>query len=240
MNIAENQTVGSIVAQDYRTASVFQKNGIDFCCKGGQTIDEVCTKKGIDKSSLLASINHTISMDNSGFIDYNMWPLENLITYIEEKHHAYVVTQTPVLLQFLNKLCKVHGERHPELFEINAEFNHVAEELAAHMNKEEVILFPFIRKMANAKTNNDQILSPGFGTVQNPITMMKNEHEVEGDRFVKIAELSNNYQTPADGCTTYRVAYQMLKDFEDDLHKHIHLENNILFPKSIELESTLA
>ncbi len=236
----KNQTVGSTVALDYRTASVFQKYGIDFCCKGGQTIDEVCSKKGIDKDTLIAEINKAVLADNLSLNDYNSWALDKLATYIEEKHHSYVVAQTPVLLQFLNKLCKVHGARHPELFEIYAEFNFVAEELAMHMKKEEVILFPYIKKMAAANRNQEKLSTPGFGTVQNPINMMMHEHSVEGERLAKISELSSGYTPPADGCTTYRVAFQMLKDFELDLHMHIHLENNILFPKSIELEKSLS
>lgn len=240
MKATEIQTVGSTVALDYRTASVFQKYGIDFCCKGGQTIDEACQKKGIDKDSLLAEINKAVFADNSLSDDYNSWPLDKLADYIERKHHSYVTEQIPVLLQFLDKLCRVHGERHPELYEINAEFKNVAEELSLHMKKEELILFPQIKKMAAAKLNNEKYFQPGFGTVLNPINMMISEHNTEGDRLGRIAGLSNDYTAPADGCTTYRIAFQMLKDFESDLHMHIHLENNILFPKSVELENSLS
>lgn len=240
METLESKTVGSTVALDYRTASVFQKYGIDFCCKGGQTIEEACKKKGIEKTSLISEIEKAINSDNRPAEDFNAWPLDKLANYIEQKHHRYVSEQTPVLLQFLDKLCKVHGSRHPELFEINEEFNHVAGELAMHMKKEELILFPNIKQMVRIKMNNANYYQPEFSTVKNPIDMMMSEHSIEGDRFVKIASLSNSYTPPADGCTTYRVAFQMLKDFESDLHMHIHLENNILFPKSIDLEKTLS
>ena len=138
--------------------------------------------------------------------------------------------------QFLDKLCKVHGDRHPELFEINAIFNESARDLAAHLKKEELVLFPFIKQMVKAKISGEDVLQPHFGTVENPVNMMMHEHTTEGERFEKIAQLTHNYAPPADACNTYRVTFAMLQDFENDLHKHIHLENNILFPKSIKLE----
>ena len=140
------------------------------------------------------------------------------------------------MLQFLDKLSRVHGANHPELLEINELFIGCAGELAQHMKKEELMLFPFIKKMAKASLTEEPIVKPQFGTVKNPIAMMMEEHEAEGDRFVKIAALTNNYTPPADGCSTFRVTYAMLADFEQDLHKHIHLENNILFPSAMLLE----
>jgi regulator of cell morphogenesis and NO signaling len=124
------------------------------------------------------------------------------------------------------------------LFEINRLFLESAQDLGAHMKKEELILFPFIRKMVAAKRSGEVLVQPHFGTVENPVAMMKDEHEAEGDRFEKISELTNGYQFPVDACGTYQVTFRMLEDFENDLHKHIHLENNILFPKAIELEKT--
>ncbi|MCB0423860.1 MAG: hemerythrin domain-containing protein, partial [Mangrovimonas sp.] len=131
---------------------------------------------------------------------------------------------------------KVHGQRHPELFEVNELFIASAGELAAHMKKEELILFPFIKELVKAKLDSHKVSQPSFGTVENPIAMMMNEHDNEGERFRQIAKLTNNYQPPADACNTYRVTYAMLEEFEKDLHLHIHLENNILFPKTINLE----
>jgi regulator of cell morphogenesis and NO signaling len=150
-----------------------------------------------------------------------------------------VEEKLPILKQYLHKLCQVHGERHPELFEINEEFSQSAGELAAHMKKEEFILFPHIRKMVMTRKDKTQLDVPNFGTVQNPVQMMMDEHTTEGDRFEKIAMLSNKYTPPADGCNTYRVTYALLNEFEEDLHLHIHLENNILFPKAIEMEREL-
>ncbi|MBR9757222.1 MAG: iron-sulfur cluster repair di-iron protein [Algicola sp.] len=228
--------IGSFVAEDYRTAAVFSKYGIDFCCKGHRTIEDVCEKKAIDTDQLLEQLQAAMSSQNGESIDYKSWPLDLLAEYIEKKHHRYVEEKVPVLTQFLAKLCKVHGDRHPELFEINELFNASAGELAAHMKKEELILFPFVKKMVKATIDGQPIEAPGFGTVENPIAMMMEEHDNEGERFRKIAALTNNYNPPADACNTYRVTFAMLDEFEKDLHLHIHLENNILFPKAAKME----
>lgn len=140
------------------------------------------------------------------------------------------------MIPYLNKLCKVHGENHPELFEITKELKESAEEFGGHMEKEENVLFPFIRKLVQAKQENSKMEKPHFGTVENPVAMMMLDHEAEGERFRKIADLSNNYTPPEDACNTYRVSFALLNEFEQDLHLHIHLENNILFPKAIALE----
>lgn len=228
--------IGEFVAQDYRSASVFSKYGIDFCCKGHRTIEEVCAKKQIDPNELLESLNDVMNTGTGESIDYKSWPLDLLAEYVEKKHHRYVEEKTPALRQFLDKLCKVHGNRHPELFEINELFIASSGELASHMKKEELMLFPFIKKMVKASIDGQAIEAPGFGTVQNPIAMMMEEHDNEGERFRQIAELTNNYNPPADACNTYRVTFAMLDEFEKDLHLHIHLENNILFPKAAQLE----
>lgn len=236
METLEKITIGEYVAKDFRTAAIFSKYGIDFCCKGNRTIEEACEKKGVDTDQLMDQINTVLATKNDSAIDFKTWPLDLLADYIEKTHHRYVEEKTQILLPFLDKLCKVHGANHPELFEINELFIGCAGELAQHMKKEELMLFPFIKKMAKAALTDGKIVKPQFGTVKNPIAMMMQEHETEGDRFVKIAALTNNYTPPADGCSTFRVTYAMLADFEQDLHKHIHLENNILFPSAMLLE----
>lgn len=238
MGTLDKKTIGEYVAQDFRTAALFSKYGIDFCCKGNRTIEEVCEKKEVTPEDLLNQITEILATKNDSGIDFKAWPLDLLADYIEKTHHRYVEEKIPVLLQFLDKLCKVHGASHPELFEINELFKGCAGELTQHMKKEELILFPFIKKMVKATISDELIEQPHFGTVNNPIAMMMAEHEAEGDRFVKIATLTNNYTPPADACNTYKVTFSMLNDFEQDLHKHIHLENNILFPKAAALETT--
>lgn len=239
MNILQDQIIGELVAQDYRTASVFKKHGIDFCCQGNRTINDACENKSINTNLVLSDLEEIAHVKEGSAMDYQSWPLDLLADYIEKKHHRYVEEKSTEIKPYLNKICEVHGAHHPELFEIRDHFNASAGILAQHMKKEELVLFPFIRKMVKAKQAGTKIEAPGFGTIENPIRNMEAEHTIEGDRFKKIEELSNQYTPPADACNTYRVTIALLKEFEEDLHKHIHLENNILFPKSIKLEKEL-
>ena len=235
--LTKEQTIGEIVAKDFKAAQVFRKYKIDFCCKGNRTIEAACENKKFTPEEIFADLELLVDK-KSGGIDYNSWPLDLLADYVEKTHHAYVEENIPVIVQYLNKLCKVHGERHPELFKIYELFRGSSTDLVAHMKKEELILFPFIKKMIANKASGETLETPHFGTVENPVRMMKQDHAVEGERFQKIAELTNNYQCPSDGCGTFQVAYKMLEDFEKDLHQHIHIENNILFPKAVLLEKT--
>jgi len=239
MNIQEDQIIGELVANDYRTASVFKKYGIDFCCQGNRTINDACKAKKIDEKSVVGDLNNLIRSKSEGAIDFQSWPIDLLADYIEKKHHRYVEEKSIEIKPYLDKICRVHGERHPELLEIKDYFYATAGELAMHMKKEELMMFPYIRKMVKAKQENTKAELPSFGSIKNLIETMMEEHTTEGDRFRKIEELSNNYTTPEDGCNTYRVTFALLDEFEQDLHLHIHLENNILFPKAIELEKEL-
>jgi regulator of cell morphogenesis and NO signaling len=240
MKLNSDKTIGEIVAEDYRTAAVFKNYKIDFCCNGNKKFDDVCKNKNIDADSLMNELNTVQNRNIDRSVDFNSFPLDLLADYIEKKHHRYVEAKIPEIKEYLSKLCEAHGKEHNELFKIKEEFENSAGELAMHMKKEELILFPYIRKMAVADSRNEKISLPKFGTVQNPIQTMIYEHNVEGKRFQEISNLSNNYSIPKDGCNTFRVAYSLLKEFEEDLHIHIHLENNILFPKSIELEKKLS
>ncbi len=235
MNITNESIIGDIVANDYKAASVFKKYGIDFCCNGNKSIEQACTQNNISIEELKNEISNALSQSDNQGTDYNSWPLDLLADYIEKKHHRYVETKLPEIIPYLDKITQVHGDRHTELFEINKLFKETAAELSKHMKKEELILFPFIRKMVDAKQNGTSVQAH-FGTVQNPIKTMMQEHDNEGERFKKISSLCNQYTPPTDACNTYKVTLSLLKEFEDDLHLHIHLENNILFPKSIKLE----
>lgn len=237
MNITKQNFIGDLVAHDYRTAEVFSNYGIDFCCKGNLSIADVCIQNNIDADHLIKDLHEIKNSIGNMALDYQGWPIDLLADYIEKKHHRYVESKTPLIKEYLNKVCRVHGSNYPELFEITAEFNESSASLSAHMKKEELIVFPYVRKLAVAQ--DADLLTTEFGSVENPIHMMRNEHEVEGDRFRKIAMLSNNYTPPDDACNTFRVTYSLLREFEQDLHLHIHLENNILFPRSIEMETIL-
>ncbi|WP_432410076.1 iron-sulfur cluster repair di-iron protein [Rasiella sp. SM2506] len=237
-NVLE-KTIGQIVAEDYRTAQIFKNYKIDFCCKGDRSIEEVAEKNKLDATRILQEIESIQQHKNDEVIDFKSWPLDLLADYIEKTHHRYVEAKIPVLKQYLDKLCKVHGSEHPELFTITDYFKSSAGELAAHMKREELILFPAVRKMTLAATTGIRFTQGHFGSIENPIQKMMEEHETEGDRFREISELSNTYTPPADACNTYRVTFSLLQEFEEDLHRHIHLENNILFPKAIQMEEQL-
>ena len=239
MKITSETIVGEIVKVNYKTASLFQENNIDYCCGGRISISEACTEAGIDSNQLISQLDAMLVQNDpdAKYID-DMNP-DELCRYIVKRHHSYVRESIPFLEMSLEKLCKVHGESHPELFTVRDLFLESAGELTKHMQKEEIVLFPYIAKMILAKDNNTQLSQPAFGSVTNPVRMMMSEHQVEGERFLKISSLTNDYQLPADTCTTYEVTYERLQDFEIDLHRHIHLENNILFPKAAELENEL-
>ena len=230
-------TVGEIVSKDFRTASVFAKHGIDFCCGGYQTLEEACKKQSVDVAKLQKELEE-VRQSEEKTTDFNAMALDSLVNYIEETYHTYIREKTPALLQFLKKINEVHGANHPELAEIYNLFSQSAMDLSMHLQKEEQILFPIIRDYVEAEKSGAAAEQGHCGTVKNPISVMMGEHDMEGERFRKISELSKGYTVPADGCNTYRAAYEMLDEFERKLHEHIHLENNILFPKAIELEKS--
>lgn len=236
MEITKKSNIGALVAQNYKTANVFKKSGIDFCCNGNRTIEDACNQKKINVDELIQSLQNVAQINNSADgINFNSWPLDLLADYIEKKHHRFVESKILEITPFLNKIVKVHGPQHPELNEVQLLFQGCVDELTVHMKKEELVLFPFIRKLELAKQNGTPV-NAQFGSVKNPIQNMMNEHTAEGERFRKIAELTNNYTPPQDACNTYKVTFSLLNEFEDDLHQHIHLENNILFPKAIDIE----
>lgn len=234
-----NKNIGQIVADDYRTASVFKQHGIDFCCNGNRSLAEASESRKIPLEAITAELEAVASTPAQKSDDYRSWPPDLLAEYIERIHHRYVTEKSQEIGQYLDKLCRVHGNRHRELYEIRALFLESTGELAMHMKKEELVLFPRIKKMVKAREQSVALDPPPFGTVENPIRMMMHEHDAEGERFRQIARLSDNYTPPADACNTYRVTFALLREFEENLHLHVHLENNILFPQAIALEEKL-
>lgn len=239
MNITKDTQVGDVVKLNFKTAQLFQANNIDYCCGGNKTISEACSETGIEADQLIEQLEKIAESVDPDTEYINSLSPDELCDYIVKRHHSYVKNSIPFLKESLEKICNVHGANHPELFEIRKLFNESAGELTMHMQKEEIMLFPYIQKMVKAKKDDSPISKSAFGSVANPIRMMVSEHETEGSRFDKIAEISKNYTIPDDGCTTYRATFKKLNEFESDLHRHIHLENNILFPKAIELETEL-
>ena len=237
MNTIDNKTVAEVVSENIKTAHVFKKYGIDFCWGGGITIDKGCEKKNLDYSQLKEEL---LKVDDAPkAYNYNSWKLDFLIDHILNVHHTYVEESIPLILQYSNRVAEVHGHHYTEVLKINSLFNAVADELASHMNKEENILFPYIKSLLQLELSEEPLSPPPFGSINNPIAMMESEHESAGDIFKEIAKLTNNYTPPEDACNTFRALYAKLDEFEQDLHQHIHLENNILHPKAKLLEQNL-
>jgi regulator of cell morphogenesis and NO signaling len=230
---SNDETVGSIAANDWRKAQVFKKFGIDFCCGGKKSLREVCTDKKLDYAAIQAELQRVISTSTDRALSYNDWTASFLVDYILNTHHAYVNKALPELRAYAYKVATVHGEFHPELKRIYELVEALYEELTSHMMKEENILFPYIKELSSSAEHQP----PHFGTVKNPIHVMEHEHDQAGEILREIRALSNDYLLPADACASYSLLFKLLEEFESDLHTHIHLENNILFPKALELEN---
>ena len=239
MEIFKERTVGEIVADDYRTAGVFKKFGLDFCCGGGKPVAEACKQKGIELDTLLEELE-TATNDGDDSHNYKEWSPDLLIDYIEQRHHRFVRSKLPEIETYAKKVAKVHGERNPELNDILREFMMLKDELLSHLEKEEQLLFPYIKELVEIDRADEKMdKEPDFGRVEDPVKMMEVEHDEAGEAMANIQKWSNNFTPPENACASYRVLFQNLQGFQDDLHKHVHLENNILFPKALELEKRL-
>ena len=229
MKTYKQTKIGDIVTQDFRAAEVFKKAGIDFCCGGSQSLEDACRDKKLDVAEIESELS---KLENSELVSshrFNEWKLDFLCDYIVNTHHQTVMKLLPQLTFYTQKIAEVHGDNHPELPEIANLFAQVDTELRQHLCNEEEVLFPSIREVL--KTNSAE----SKATIISEITRMTGEHEFAGGAMDKINELSHRYAVPEDGCNTYRVAYKLLEQFEDDLHIHVHLENNILYPKAMKL-----
>jgi regulator of cell morphogenesis and NO signaling len=229
----EKTTIGEIVAADSRTAAVFEQFGIDFCCGGRRSVAEACRTAAVDPVTVEGALAALASKE-ADVGDTTRWPLDRVIDHIVGTHHAYVRSALPLIARYLTKLIEVHGARHPELVRVADSFERLGGDLLRHMMKEEWMLFPYVRELALAA--DDRRRPSPFGTVENPIRMMEREHQEAGDEMRVIRELTAGYTPPSDACTTYRVCFSELARFERDLHQHVHLENNVLFPRAVELE----
>ncbi len=233
----ENDTLKQIVTHDFRAAAIFERYSLDFCCNGGVTIAQACATRRLEAAPILAELTSLTRSPVPPDDRFTHWEADALIEHIVHVHHRYVREAIPVLLAHTAKVARVHGERHPEVVTIAVQFAAVAEELGHHMMKEERILFPSITTIVRSLREGQRPPVPHFGTAANPIRMMEAEHASAGDTLYAIRTLSGNYTPPNDACTTYQVTYQELRQFETDLHTHVHLENNILFPRAIALEN---
>jgi len=233
-----NATVGEIVATDFRAAGIFERYGIDFCCGGRRSLDDACRSVDADLAAVVSALDAMPSAPGPAD-EVAQWPLHRLIDDIVSTHHAYLRSVSPTIGRYLLKLEEVHGARHPELHRVAAAFARLSSALGQHLLKEEQVLFPYVRDLADRAGQPGDLLRSPFGTVENPIRMMEREHREAADELRIIHELTDQYTAPADGCTTYAVCLAELAQFERDLHRHVHLENNVLFPKAIALENAL-
>jgi regulator of cell morphogenesis and NO signaling len=236
MTCTHATTLGEIVAADYRAGAIFERYGLDFCCRGTRSLKEACRDANVSVDELLVELDrlpHTPSPETPSF---NEWALPVLVDHIVATHHAYVRKALPQMLAHARRIAQVHGAKHQELPRVAQLVEEVANEMASHMMKEEHILFPYIVALADAKAEDRPAPIAPFGTVANPIHMMEMEHESAGSALFEIRELTDGYTVPPDACGTYAVCLKELEAFEQDLHLHVHLENNILFPKAAALE----
>jgi regulator of cell morphogenesis and NO signaling len=240
MRISPNETLGRIVAADYRAAAILERYGMDFCCGGRLTLGEVCQEKAVPAAELLEALDGLPAENETTGSQALEWPLDTLIDHITSIHHAYVRTSIPVIGAHAAKIAEVHGERRPELKELALHFSDVAAGMMLHMVKEEEVLFPYIRALSEAARTGQRLAGSPFGSVGNPIRMMEADHQEVGDQMRLIRELTRDYSLPDSACATYRVCFAELQDFERDLHRHVHLENNILFPGAVSLEGRLS
>jgi regulator of cell morphogenesis and NO signaling len=229
--------VGKIVAQQPGAARVFEKYHIDYCCRGGTTLSEACASEDVDLREVVTEIEQlSRTRDSSEEVNWSEASLTELADHIVDTHHRFLSTELPRISGLIGKTVNAHGDKRPELSKVAETFRLMREELESHMAKEENILFPAIRTL---ETRHDSVSFP-FGSVANPIGMMEHEHDDAGSALRRLRELTENFTPPRDACPTYRAMLDSLQNLEQDLHRHIHKENNILFPRAKELEQSVA
>ncbi len=240
MKLSSETKVKDIALSNSSARQVLEEAGLDFCCGGGKSLHEACLHAGTSAEEILRRLHENAKHAGPDGLDWLATPLCELTRHIREKHHRYVRAAIPCTSALLDKVAGVHGKNHPEIAEIGRLFTEVGREMIMHMQKEEQILFPYIDAMEQAVNTHRPIEPPFFQTVKNPIQAMMNEHDAAGQLVRQIRSASSDYTAPADACTSFRALYDDLKEFEADLHQHVHLENNVLFPRAVDLEATVA
>jgi len=228
-------TIGAIVANDFRAATIFERHGIDFCCGGKIPLAEACKSKGIELDALkseLESLQHE-PVDRSQ--NYSSWSLSFLADYIVNTHHVYLKENDDQIVAYARKIASVHGERHPEVIRIAVLFEKIATDMVAHLKEEEEVFFPALKRAEAARTSGNQPDARDRETIRDSLVRLHREHEEVGDAIHEIRRLANGFRIPEGVCNTFMLTYRKLDEFEEDLHKHVHLENNILFLKATQL-----
>ncbi len=238
MTLTAMKTVGEIAAETPSTTREFEKLGIDYCCGGSRTLGEACASANIPVHEALARLEKSLASTQPGGVqDWQNQLLADLIAHITSTHHVFVREESPRIEALAAKVVGVHGKNHPELLQVQAIFAALSEELRVHLMKEEQVLFPHVYRMEESSLAGEAAPPAMFGTVLNPVRMMMQEHDGAGEALRSLRSVTHEYTLPADACISFRTLYQALQAFEADLHQHIHLENNILFPRAIAMES---
>ena len=238
MSVTTERTVRELVLEFPAATRVFEKLGIDYCCGGGKTLEEACHEAHVAPDQVMDSLEvadqteRAVRKDR----DWQTAPLSDLIAHVKNTHHRYTREEMARLGPLFDKVRSVHGKNHPELDGIRATFGGLVQELTTHMMKEEMALFPYIVRMEESVIEKEPVLPPPFGSVRNPVAMMMHEHDSAGNALREMRQASSGYAAPPDACISFQTLYRALTEFEADLHQHIHLENNILFPRAVEME----
>lgn len=239
MEITSDTKVGDLAAANPSATRLLEEAGVDYCCGGQKSLHDACLHAGASEEEILARLRQNQSAVGEDDRNWLSAPLAELTEHIRSKHHSYVREAVRRIQPLAAKVTGKHGANHPELADVEALFSEVASEMIAHMQKEERILFPYIEAVERAAQGKESIEKPFFQTVRNPVHMMMQEHDASAAVVRKIREKSADYAPPADACASYQALYRELQEFETDLHQHVHLENNILFPRAVELETKI-
>ena len=240
--INSSMTVREVAVKLPQSTRLFEKLKIDYCCGGNRPLTDACASIGVEVSEVMGMLESVSQSEpqGNGAADFQTLPLSELIAHILDTHHVFTKQEMSRLELLSRKVISVHGENHPELHKVGAMFETLCADLKPHMFKEEQILFPYIVALVQSRSQNQPAPFAPFGTVNNPVRMMMVEHDAAGEILRELRTITSDYTTPADGCISYHTLYEALEALEKDLHQHIHLENNILFPRAIELEAQLS
>lgn len=239
MSFDPSKTVGELASEVPATTRVFERFKIDYCCGGSRTLEAACVAAGANVAEVLGMLEGATQAQRQDGEqrDFQTSTLAELIGHILDNHHAYTREEMGRISALAERVCAAHGERHAELLHVRELFGELCADLAPHMMKEERVLFPYILALEEMAARNAAPPFAPFGTVQNPVRMMMYEHDTAGALLRELRAASGDYAVPGDACASYRTLYSALEEFERDLHRHIHLENNLLFPRAVELES---
>jgi regulator of cell morphogenesis and NO signaling len=237
MSFTSETKVKDIALSNPAAKQILEDAGLDYCCGGGKSLHEACLHADVPAEEILNRLRENSRDISPGDANWTSAPLSDLTRHIRERHHRYVREAIVRVQTLLEKVGAKHGENHPEITDIQRLFTEVGREMIMHMRKEEQILFPYIDALEKATSAHSSVEPPFFQTVRNPIHAMMKEHDAAGELVKQIRNASSEYTAPADACTSYKALYQDLREFEADLHQHVHLENNILFPRTVEMEA---